>query len=34
MQYINNMLEMIGNTPVLKLNKIGKDVPGNVFVKL
>ncbi len=33
MNYINNMLEAIGNTPLLKLNKIGKDVPANVFVK-
>ncbi len=34
MEYINNMLEKIGNTPLLKLNKIGKDVPANVFVKV
>jgi cystathionine beta-synthase len=34
MKYINNMLEMIGNTPLLKLNKIPKNVPANVFVKL
>ena len=34
MKYINNMLEAIGNTPLLKLNKVGKDVPANVFVKL
>jgi cysteine synthase len=34
MDYVNSMLELIGNTPLLKLNKIGKDVPANVFVKL
>lgn len=31
---IDNMLATIGNTPLLKLNKIGKDLPANVFVKL
>ena len=34
MKYVNSMLEVIGNTPVLKLNKVAKDVPANVFVKL
>lgn len=34
MKYVNSMLELIGNTPLLKLNKVGKDVPANVFVKL
>src|SRR5512137_372822 len=34
MNYFNNMLELIGNTPLLKLNKIGRDLPANVFVKL
>lgn len=34
MKYINNMLELVGNTPLLKLNKVAKDVPANVFVKL
>jgi len=34
MKYVNNMLEIIGNTPLLKLNKIGKDVSANIFVKL
>lgn len=34
MDYINSMLELVGNTPLLKLNKIGKDVRANVFVKL
>lgn len=34
MQYINSITEAIGNTPLLKLNKIGKDVGANVFVKL
>lgn len=34
MEYINSMLEVIGKTPLLKLNKVAKDVPANVFVKL
>lgn len=34
MKYLNSMLEAIGNTPVLKLNKVAKDVSANVFVKL
>ena len=34
MDYINNITETIGNTPLLKLNKIGKGGGGNVFVKL
>lgn len=34
MKYMNNMLEAIGNTPLLKLNKIGRGLPANVFVKL
>ncbi|MDH5770105.1 MAG: pyridoxal-phosphate dependent enzyme, partial [Candidatus Bathyarchaeota archaeon] len=34
MKYVNSMLELVGNTPMLKLNKIAKDVEANVFVKL
>ena len=34
MKYVNSMLELIGNTPILKLNKVAKDVKANVFVKL
>ena len=34
MDYINNITEAIGHTPLLKLNRIGKDVGANVFVKL
>lgn len=34
MNYINNITEAIGHTPLLKLNKIGKDAGANVFVKL
>ena len=34
MNYINNITEAIGHTPLLKLNKIGRDVGANVFVKL
>ena len=34
MNYANSMLELIGNTPLLKLNKVAAGVPANVFVKL
>jgi cysteine synthase len=34
MKKVNSMLELIGNTPILKLNQVAKDVPANVFVKL
>lgn len=34
MNYINSITSAIGNTPLLKLNKIGKDVGTNIFVKL
>ena len=34
MEYNDSLLELIGNTPVLKLNRIAKDVPANIFVKL
>ncbi len=34
MNYINNITEAIGNTPLLKLNRVGKDAGANVFVKL
>ena len=31
---INNVIELIGNTPLIKLNKITKDLPCKVFVKV
>lgn len=34
MNYKNNILEIIGNTPLIKLNKICKDIPALVLVKL
>jgi cysteine synthase len=34
MDYANSMLEVIGNTPLLKLNRIGKNMKSNIFVKL
>lgn len=34
MNYINSITEAIGQTPLLKLNKIGRDLGANVFVKL
>jgi cysteine synthase len=33
-KHINSMLELIGNTPLLKLNKAARHVGANVFVKL
>ncbi len=30
----NNILETIGNTPLIKLNKIAHDIPGQVFAKV
>jgi len=32
--YYNNILETIGNTPLIKLNKIVKDVKPNIFAKV
>lgn len=34
MKYANSMLELIGGTPLLKLNKVGRDAGASVFVKL
>jgi len=34
MQYFNNILETIGDTPLIKLNKITKSVNSEVFVKV
>lgn len=34
MNYVNSILETIGNTPLLKLNKIGKNAGANIFAKL
>jgi cysteine synthase A len=34
MDYVDSVLEVIGKTPLLKLNKVGKGVDANVFVKL
>lgn len=34
MEYANSMLELIGKTPLLKLNKVARNVKPNVFVKL
>ncbi|MDR1649770.1 MAG: cysteine synthase family protein [Synergistaceae bacterium] len=34
MNYVNSVLDVIGKTPLLKLNKVGKGVEANVFVKL
>lgn len=34
MKYINSITEIIGKTPMLKLNNIGKGYGANVFVKL
>ena len=29
----NNILDLIGNTPLIKLNKITKNLPGNFYAK-
>lgn len=34
MKYINNILENIGNTPIIKLNNLGLKVGVNIFAKL
>lgn len=34
MKYYNNILETIGNTPLVKFNKITKDVPGLILAKI
>ncbi|GFZ80174.1 cysteine synthase A [Nesterenkonia alkaliphila] len=34
MPLLNNITEAIGNTPLVKLNKLDADLPGNVAVKL
>jgi len=34
MKYVNSMAELIGNTPLQKLNRVAKGVNANVFVKL
>lgn len=34
MHYYNNILETIGNTPLVKLNKITKDIDATVFAKI
>ncbi len=33
MDYKNNILETIGNTPLVKLNRIAEEVPAQVFIK-
>ncbi|MFT5717683.1 MAG: cysteine synthase A [Oleiphilaceae bacterium] len=30
----NNIIELIGNTPMIKLNKISNHLPGNIYAKL
>ena len=32
--YYNSLIEAIGNTPMVKLNKVAKDVPGTILVKV
>lgn len=34
MDYKNNILETIGNTPLVKLNRIAEEVPAQVFIKM
>ena len=32
--WLNNILETIGNTPLIKLNKVTKDIPATVLAKV
>lgn len=34
MKYLNHITEAIGNTPLVKLNSVTKDIPGTVLVKV
>ncbi|MFB6306192.1 MAG: pyridoxal-phosphate dependent enzyme, partial [Flavobacteriales bacterium] len=34
MQYYNNILETISNTPLVKLNKLTKEIPATVLAKV
>ncbi|HWY98929.1 MAG TPA: pyridoxal-phosphate dependent enzyme, partial [Bacteroidia bacterium] len=34
MSYYNNILELIGNTPLVKINRITKDIPATVLAKI
>ncbi len=34
MSYYNNILELIGNTPLLKINRITKDIPATILAKI
>ena len=34
MKVYNNILETIGNTPIVRINKLAKDVPAQVFAKV
>lgn len=33
-KYFNNITETVGNTPLVKLNKLSEGLPGNIFVKV
>jgi len=30
----NNILESIGDTPMIRLNKIAEDIPGTIYAKV
>ena len=34
MKYYNNILELIGNTPLVKINNLTKGIKAQVFAKL
>jgi cystathionine beta-synthase len=34
MEYFNNILEVIGNTPLVKINRITKDIPATILAKV
>ena len=34
MKYVNHITDLIGNTPLVKLNKVTSDIPGTILAKL
>ena len=34
MKAFDNILETIGNTPLIRLNKIAEEIPGSVYAKV
>jgi len=34
MRYFNSIIDVVGNTPLVKLNSVAKDIPGTILVKV